>query len=269
MYIMVTNDDGYDSEGLLVLKQQLEQVAEVVVLAPDHNWSASGHSRTLRDPLRVWEAQLRDGSTCYISDGTPSDCVALVTLGFLGRKPDLIVSGINRGSNLGDDITYSGTVAAAMEGAMHGIPSIAVSCEGRGKWHFETGALYAAKLAQQVAKRGLPDHTLLNLNTPNLPPAEIKGLEITRMGRRYYKDELIERIDPFGQKYYWTAGEPQALEPDDGTDTGAVANGKISITPLHLDLTSHAMLADLAGWELELARRATYCISCIMQQQTQ
>lgn len=252
MFILLTNDDGYDSEGLLVLKQHLELVAEVTVLAPDHNWSASGHSRTLRDPLRVWEAKLRDGSGCYISDGTPSDCVAMAVMGLLKRKPDMIVSGINRGANLGDDITYSGTVAAAMEGAIHGIPSIAVSCEGKGKWHFETGAAFAAKLVQQVAAHGLPAHTLLNLNTPNLPPEQITGVEITRMGRRFYKDELIERIDPFGQKYYWTAGEAHELEPDDGTDVGAVANGKISVSPLHLDLTNHALLAEVAGWGLEL-----------------
>lgn len=253
MLILITNDDGYDSEGLLVLKQYLEQVGEVAVLAPDHNWSASGHSRTLRHPLRVFEAKLRDGSTCLTTDGTPSDCVALVAMNFLKRKVDLVVSGINRGANLGDDITYSGTVAAAMEGAIHNIPSIAVSSEGKGneKWHYETAAQFTAELVGDVAKYGLPSHSLLNVNAPNLPFAEVRGVEITRMGRRFYKDEIIERIDPFGKKYYWTAGEAHALEPDDGTDVGAVANGKISVTPIHLDLTNHAMLAQLRGWGIE------------------
>ncbi len=250
MFILITNDDGYDSEGLLVLKQHLEKVAEVAVLAPTHNWSASGHSRTLRQPLRVFEARLRDGSACYTSDGTPSDCVALVALGYLKRKPDMVVSGINRGANLGDDITYSGTVAAAMEGAIYGIPSIAVSAEGRGKWHFDTAAEFIVGLVKQVERNGLPSHTLLNVNTPDRPSSEVSGVEITRMGRRFYHDELDERIDPFGQKYYWTAGEPHELEPDDGTDVGAIANGKISVTPLHLDMTNHRMLEELEGWGL-------------------
>ncbi len=250
MFILLTNDDGYDSEGLLVLKQELEKVAEVAVLAPDHNWSASGHSRTLRHPLRVFEAKLRDGTACYTSDGTPSDCVALVLMGFLKRKPNMVVSGINRGANLGDDITYSGTVAAAMEAAIYGVPSIAVSADGRGKWHFDTAAQFTARLVREVERNGLPPHTLLNVNTPNLSPAEVQGMEITRMGKRYYKDEIIERLDPFGQKYYWTAGEPHELEPDDGTDVGAIANGKISLTPLHLDLTSHQFMPKLGQWDL-------------------
>ncbi len=250
MFILITNDDGYDSEGLLVLKQHLERVAEVSVLAPTHNWSASGHSRTLRQPLRVFEATLRDGSACYTSDGTPSDCVALVTLGYLKRRPDMVVSGINRGANLGDDITYSGTVAAAMEGAIYGIPSIAVSSEGRGNWHFDTAAQFLSGLVKQVERNGLPPHTLLNVNTPDLPPGEVRGVEVTRMGRRFYHDELDERVDPFGLKYYWTAGEPHELEPDDGTDVGAIANGKISVTPLHLDMTNHRMLDELKGWGL-------------------
>jgi 5'/3'-nucleotidase len=251
MFILLTNDDGYDSEGLLVLKKELEKIGDVAVLAPDHNWSASGHSRTLRQPLRVFEAKLRDGSTCYTSDGTPSDCVALVILGYLKRRPDIIVSGVNRGANLGDDITYSGTVAAAMEGAIYGIPSIAVSSDGRGKWHFDTAAQFTARLVQEVATHRLPAHTLLNVNTPNLPPDKVQGVEITHMGHRFYQDELVERIDPFGQKYYWTAGEPHELEQDDGTDVGAIANGKISVTPIHLDLTNHRIIEELKGWGLE------------------
>ncbi len=250
MFILLTNDDGYDSDGLLALKQHLEKIAEVAVLAPTHNWSASGHSRTLRNPLRVFEARLRDGSACYTSDGTPSDCVALVILGYLKRKPDLVVSGINRGANLGDDITYSGTVAAAMEGAIYGVPSIAVSAEGVGKWYFDTAAQFVTRLVKLVERNGLPAHTLLNVNTPNLPPAEVRGVEITRMGKRFYHDELVERVDPFGQKYYWTAGEPHELEPDDGTDVGAIANGKISVTPIHLDMTNHRVLDELQGWGL-------------------
>ena len=252
MYILVTNDDGIDSPGLLALKQALQGVGEVVVIAPDHNWSAAGHTKTMHKPLRVRTLTLPDGDSAFTSDGSPTDCVALGMLGLLPRKPDLVVSGVNLGPNLGDDITYSGTVAAAMEGVIFGIPAIAVSLTAyEGFEHLNTAARFAAHLARHVLGNGLPCcETLLNVNVPNLSPEKIAGVAITRLGKRIYRDVLIERKDPYDRTYYWIGGEPPTGVAEEGTDIQAIAENKISVTPIHLDLTDHQLISQLQKWQL-------------------
>jgi 5'-nucleotidase len=250
MLVLITNDDGIDSKGLLALRAAVSRTpgARVEVLAPNRDWSAVGHTKTMDRPLRVTEVELPDGSRGYASDGTPSDCVALAVLGFLGERPALVVSGINRGPNLGDDITYSGTVAAAMEAVVSGIPGIAVSYGDRYSWEYEAAATFAAGLVARAIERGLAPDILLNVN---VPAGEIAGVEVTRLGKRAYYDELIERVDPYGRKYYWIGGEEPGGEVEPGTDLAAVAAGRISVTPIHLDLTNHRLLEQVRGWELE------------------
>ena len=245
MKILVTNDDGYLAPGLLILKQAMEKIGEVTVVAPDQNWSAGGHVKTLHKPLRLTKVTLTDGSAAYASSGAPSDCVALVNLGVIDFKPDLIVSGINPNPNLGHDVTYSGTVTAAMEGAMAGVPSIAVSVEA--STAYEQAANFVAQLAPIVVQHGLPRDMLLNVNVPS---GEIKGVQITRMGTRVYHDELDARIDPRGMPYYWIGGQAPSGIPDDGTDIGALHNGFISVTPVQLDMTAVNFLKTLRTWSL-------------------
>lgn len=249
MLILVTNDDGVDSKGLHALRAALSRVpgARVVVLAPDRNWSGVGHTKTMDRPLRVTEIQLPDGSPAYVSDGTPSDCVALAVLGVLGERPDVVFSGINKGPNLGDDITYSGTVAAAMEAVVNGIPGIAISFGDRYAWEFDGAATFAAGLATRVIERGLAPDILLNVNVPAGP---LSGVDVTRLGKRAYFDHLVERTDPYGRKYYWIGGDEPGGEAEPGTDLAAVAAGHVSITPIHLDLTNHRLMERLRGWDL-------------------
>jgi len=259
MYILVTNDDGVQSTGLLALKRSLEGVAEVAVFAPDRNWSASGHSRILHDPLTVRPVELSDGSTVLVSNGTPSDCVALALMGLIPGRPDLVVSGINRGSNVGSDVTYSGTVAAAMEAVLFGVPAVAISLDAYRDWDFGYAAAFAARLVPEVVRRGLPEGVLLNVNVPNRPVGEMDGSEtrpygvaMTRLGRRIYRDELELIEDQGGERRYRLAGHPPTDELIPGTDLAALAAGYVSITPLHLDLTEHRFLEELRAWQLEL-----------------
>lgn len=254
MYILVTNDDGVDAPGLLALKQALEILGKVVVVAPNHNWSVSGHGKTLHKPLRVYQTTLRDGSSAYTTDGAPSDCVALVMLGLLQEKPALVVSGINPAANVAHDLTYSGTVAAAMEGAINAVPSIAVSLDANhhGQIDFSAAAEMAVDIAQRVLLNTLPQDSFLNVNVPHLPRAELRGIRITRLGKRIYRDALVERQDPSGKAYYWIGGEPPTgVIDEEGTDVWAVANRYVSITPVHLDMTSHALIEPLKVWEKE------------------
>jgi 5'-nucleotidase len=253
--ILVTNDDGVYSPGLLVLKQAMQRVAAVVVLAPERNWSATSHSKTMHKPLRVAQVMLADGSEAYGCSGSPTDCVALAAAGILKVKPDLVVSGINSGHNLGIDITYSGTVACAMEATIKGIPGIAVSTVAPGQSEVDLKAILeragevVGELALTVLEQGLPEGTLLNVNVPGIDPAQMRGVHITRMGsRRYPTGELIRREDPFGRPYYWLGGESPVDVLDDGTDVGAVAAGYISVTPVSLDMTNHAFLHKLEQW---------------------
>ncbi len=252
MHILVTNDDGVTAPGLLALAQALRPLGEVTVLAPDRNWSASGHVKTLDRPLRVRPTTLADGSPALTTDGAPSDCVALPLLGLLDKKVDLVVSGINPWANLGHDVTYSGTVTAAMEAAIGGLPGIAVSlntpAHHQGEKDYSAAAAVGRRVAEQVIANGLPSNTLLSVNVPYLPLAEIKGFHITRQGLRVYRDELVRRTDPHGRPYYWIGGEFPDGVPDDGTDFGALAQGYVSITPLQLDLTAYAAMEGLNGW---------------------
>lgn len=253
MNILVTNDDGIDAPGLQTLVVALREVGEVGVVAPDHNWSAAGLTKTMHKPLRISKARLPDGSTAYTTNGAPSDCVALALLGILPQPPDLVISGINLGANMADDILYSGTVAAAMEGVISGIPSLAISLDTfEGEADFIYAAQFTARLACQMEGRGLPSGSLLNVNVPYLPPVKIAGVEITRLGKRLYQDDLIERRDPWGRSYYWIGGERPGGVMEEGTDIWALANKRISITPLQLDMTDHSLIAELKEWEINI-----------------
>jgi 5'-nucleotidase len=254
MHILVTNDDGIQAAGLHALAQALRPLGDVTVLAPDRNWSASGHVKTMHRPLRVREVELPDGTPALSSDGAPSDCVALAVLGVLDRPIDMVVSGINPNANLGHDVTYSGTVTAAMEAAIQGLPGIAVSLdtpEGHsGARDYTPAAEVAASVARKVIQDGLPRGLVLNVNVPYGPRQGMRGVAVTRQGLRVYRDELVRRLDPRGRPYYWIGGEsPSGLsEPD--TDFWALRENYISITPLQLDLTAVEQLPLLRAWEL-------------------
>jgi 5'-nucleotidase len=253
VYILLTNDDGIDAPALMPLKQALDQVAETVVFAPDHNWSASGHPKTMHKPLRVDPVTLPDGSSGFSSSGAPPDCVALALLGVIERKPDLIVSGINQGSNLGYDVFYSGTVAAAVEGVISGIPAVAFSFDSFKPVDYSGPASFAARLVQHVEYHGLPAGMFLNVNFPDILWSEVKGVAITRLGRRVYRGELVSRADPRGRPYYWIGGKPLGGVLDRGTDICAVAEGYVSITPVHLDMTAYHFREDLRRWDIQLS----------------
>lgn len=254
MHVLLTNDDGVLSPGILALSQAIASIARVTVLAPNHNWSAAGHNKTMHKPLRVEPAQLADGSPALASNGTPSDCVALAVLGVLDAPIDLVVSGINIGANLGQDITYSGTVAGAMEGCISGIPAIAISlvCFDP-EADFAPAARVAADAVALVKREGLPSGVFLNLNVPRLPTRDLKGVRVTRLGRRLYRDELVRRLDPRGRPYYWIGGEPPSGEASDGTDIWAVENGFVSLTPVQMDMTAYSLLAKHEHWAGQLA----------------
>jgi 5'-nucleotidase len=250
-HILVTNDDGIRAPGLLALKDACAEIGDVTVLAPSHNWSASGHVKTMHKPLRVDRVTLADGTEALSTTGAPSDAVALAFLGVVEREIDLVVSGVNRGANLGHDVTYSGTVTAAMEAAISDVPAVAVSLNTREQADFGPAARFAASLAIETLERGIPEGILLNVNVPHLPADAIKGVRVTRMGLRIYRDELLKRVDPRGKPYYWIGGpEPTGVE-EEGTDIWAVANGYISVTPIHLDLTAHDLLESLKDWKHE------------------
>lgn len=253
-HILITNDDGYQAPALAALARALAPVGRVTVFAPDHNWSAAGHTKTMHKPLRITQAALPDGTPLYITTGTPSDCVKLAVLGVVAERPDLVVSGINQGANLGHDVTYSGTVAAALEAAVAGLPAIAASQDEAAGAHGDLGfaARVVAQLAQHVLAEGLPIDCLLNVNFPALPPDRVRGIQLTRLGRRVYRDLLIKRLDPKGRPYYWIGGDPPGGVPEEGTDIGALAQGAISITPINLDMTDRAELAQLRAWGLQL-----------------
>jgi 5'-nucleotidase len=246
--ILVCNDDGIGSAGLKALAESLSPLGEVVVVAPDRERSAAGHSLTLSRPLRA--AHLDEG--WYSVDGTPTDCITLAVMGLLPRRPHLVAAGINHGSNMGDDVTYSGTVSSAIEATLQGIPAFAVSVAGDGEFNFQTAARIARRLAAEVLRRGLPRDTLLNVNVPNLPPEAIRGVAVTRQGRRVYSETVVRKIDPRGKAYYWIGGTDPNWERVGDTDYDAVSSGWISLTPLHLDLTNHGAIEELQSWGLSL-----------------
>ena len=233
MLILATNDDGVYSPGLTILAKALREVGDVWVVAPDREQSAVSHSLTLHRPLLVEELREK----VYTVNGTPTDCVNVAVHGLLPGMPDLVVSGINKGGNLGDDVTYSGTVSAAFEAAIMGIPSFAVSMVAREGFLFQGAADFSATLAKKILARGMKKGTFLNVNVPNLPGGEIKGAKATKQGRRQYTGSVLERIDPRGKKYYWIGGDSEQWLDAPEADFAAVRDGYISVTPLKLDLT--------------------------------
>jgi len=243
--ILLTNDDGIEAQGLKALRKSLARFADTRVFAPMSEKSGASHSFSLRKPLEVvW----RDPYTVAV-DGTPTDCVMLAIRGLLKEPPDLVVSGINHGPNLGDDVTYSGTVAGAMEGTLLGIPSLAVSCVSWGRCRFLAAALYAARIAKFVLKHGLPQNTLLNVNVPNKHPKKIRGLRITKLGKRIYRDMIIEQKHPDGRRYFIIHGADPGWRREPETDFEAIEQDMVSITPFHLDWTNHRAVAQLKKWE--------------------
>jgi len=252
MHILVTNDDGVQAPGLLALVQEMRKLGDVTVFAPDHNWSASGHVKTMERPMRVKDDRLADGTPALASDGAPSDCVALALLGVVRMKIDLVVSGINPNANIGHDVTYSGTVTAAMEAVIAGVPGIAVSLDskpGHGALDYAPAARVARRVVQRSIHEGLPEGVLLNVNVPCLPEEDIKEIMITRQGLRVYRDALDKRTDPRGRPYYWIGGEFPTGVDEAGTDFGALTAGYVSVTPLQLDLTSRAAMNILQSWD--------------------
>jgi len=251
--ILVTNDDGVEAEGLLRLSEALESLGEVVVVAPDREQSASGHALTLHRPLRMHELR----PNVYSVDGTPTDCVNLAILWLLANDPpDIVVSGINRGLNLGDDVTYSGTVSATFEGVLLGIPSVAFSQEIAEGFSFERSAAFAARLVDTLMADHLPADTILNVN---FPAAAHRGLAFTKLGKRVYQQVVAEKTDPRGKRYFWIAGTPE-WQDEEGSDHNAIRSSQISVTPLHLDLTDYQRLEgdrELQSRLRELADAAT------------
>jgi 5'-nucleotidase len=250
--ILVTNDDGVESRGLLALKQALDPIGDTTVVAPDTNQSAVGHQKTLMRPLRVRERTLVDGSLAYSVDGSPTDAVSISFLGYFGHGFDLVASGINYGANLGDDITYSGTVSAAMEAVINNCPAFAISQEYYEHPDFTLAGRAAATVARNILEHGLSRGELINVNVPAMQPEEFEGFEVTRLGRRVYQDQLIERLDPRGIPYFWIGGPPPSGLAVEGTDFHAVVNRRIAITPIHLDLTGRRLLRRLRTWEWQL-----------------
>lgn len=250
MHILVTNDDGIQAPGLLALATAMREFGTVTVIGPEENQSANGHRKTLTKPLRVNTTHLADGTLAYSTDGAPADCVALAMLGYIPDRVDLVVSGINRGANLGQDLTYSGTIAAALEGAIHLRPSVAFSLNDRSlEADYTAAAEIAGRVVRQVIEHGLPKHRLLNVNVPNLPSNELAGIKITRQGTSVYHDELIKRLDPDDRPYYWIGGKAPTGDVEAvGTDMWAVYHGYVSITPIHLEMTAHSMIGDLTAW---------------------
>ncbi|CAH2030775.1 5'/3'-nucleotidase SurE [Trichlorobacter ammonificans] len=247
MRIMVTNDDGIAAPGIKALADALASLGEVTVVAPDRERSAAGHSLTLHAPLRVFE--LREH--WFAVDGTPTDCVNMGIHSLLPFRPDLVVSGINHGGNMGDDITYSGTVAAAMEANLMGIPALAVSLATFApSSHFDDAARSVLPVITAFIRNGLPEGTFLNINVPNLPLAQIKPPRITRQGKRSFVGAIVDKVDPRGRKYYWIGSEEPSFHDEEGTDFNAVGAGHISVTPLHLDLTNYRAMETLQGWNL-------------------
>jgi 5'-nucleotidase len=242
--ILISNDDGINSEGLHKLHETLRDLGEVFVVAPDRDQSAVSHSLSLYRPLRI--EQISDN--VYTVDGTPTDCVNIAVNGILkDRKIDIVVSGINKGENLGDDITYSGTVSAAMEGALLGVPSVAVSLATKVDFNFEAAAYYSKLIAEYVLCSNLPPATILNVNVPHMPQGDIRGILVTRQGKRVYGEPIVEKVDPRGKKYYWIGGYELGSLDIENSDIAAVKSGYVSVTPISLDLTDYGFLDKLRG----------------------
>lgn len=246
MRILCTNDDGYLSPGIRVLAEAAHEIGSVDIVAPDREQSASSNALTLHQPLRA--RKTHDGTT--IVDGTPTDCVILAVSELLDTRPDLCVSGVNNGPNMGEDVLYSGTVAAAMEATLLGIPAVAFSYIGREIAELEGWQPIVSGLLKQILARGIPPHELLNVNLPALPPSEVRGVRVTNLGRRRYSESITRAPDPSGREYYWIGGGSTLWTGGPDADFRAVRDGYISVTPLHLDLTSYRRLDEVRGWNL-------------------
>src|SRR5262245_36224788 len=244
MKILISNDDGVHAPGLVFLANALGQISNVTVVAPDRNRSGVSNSLTLVNPLRVVTAS----NGFFSVNGTPTDCVHLAVTGLLKEMPDMVVSGINEGSNLSDDVLYSGTVAAATEGRFLGLPSIAISLAGPRCEHYDTASQIAKILVERLREQPLTSVTILNVNVPDLPFSELRGIQVTRLGTRHLADPTIKALDPRGRKIYWVGQPGPEQDAGPGTDFYAVNTGYVSITPLHLDLTHYKIINELSGW---------------------
>lgn len=242
--ILVSNDDGYLAKGITALADALAKIAEVIVVAPDRNHSGASNSLTLHSPLRVHKVE----EDRYFVNGTPSDCVHLALSGFLDEDPDIVVSGVNHGANLGDDVIYSGTVAAAMEGRFLGLPAIAVSLVGRHARHFDTAARVASELVVKLRDKPLMSDIMLNVNVPDVEYDKLTGVESTRLGFRHRSEPLVRLKDPHGRSIYWIGPAGEGQDAGVGTDFEAIERGAVAVTPLKVDLTRHEMLSDLKDW---------------------
>jgi 5'-nucleotidase len=252
MEILVTNDDGIYAEGIYALACALKKVGNVTVVAPDTQRSAVGHAITITDPLRVTEARRNRQFFGYAASGTPADCVKLGIKAIMKKRPDLVVSGINLGGNQAYNILYSGTVSGATEGALLGIPSIAVSLDTFVKPDFAPAAAFAVKMAKLVKKRGLPPGTLLNVNLPNLSAAKLKGVRVTNQSLTCFNDWFDRRTDPHGNTYYWMTGDFKPKDADAASDLNALRSGYVSVTPIQFDLTDHKFIPELENWKIKL-----------------
>jgi len=244
MRILLSNDDGYFAPGLTALAEAVRQIAHIDVVAPERDRSGASNSLTLSRPLRMQRA----ASGFYYVDGTPTDCVHLAITGLLAQEPDMVIAGINHGANLGDDVIYSGTVAAAMEGRFLGLPAIAVSLVGREGRHFETAARVALRLLEKLKSHPLPTDTILNVNVPDIPYEQLDGFEATRLGHRHKAEPVIKSADPHGNAIYWVGPSGAEADAGPGTDFHAVRQNRVSVTPLHVDLTRHVTLAQMTAW---------------------
>lgn len=244
MRILLSNDDGYQARGLRTLAEHLKPVADVVIVAPDRNRSGASNSLTLETPLRVE----RVDDDLYYVNGTPTDCVHIAITGLLDREPDVLISGINNGANLGDDVLYSGTVAAAMEGRFLGIPSIAVSLVLRGREHYATAAELVRRLVERNVTDPLPTDAILNINVPDVPFDELNGIRVTRLGFRHKSEAAVKALDPHNRPIYWIGPAGPGQDAGPGTDFHAVAEGFVSVSPIKVDLTAHAALEKVSTW---------------------
>ncbi len=255
MRILVTNDDGINAIGLEKLQQELSAIAEVWVAAPERERSAIGHGITVHKPLRAISHRFPSGVRGWGISGTPADCVKLALEALLDNPPDLVVSGINRGANLGTDVLYSGTVSAAIEATMAGYPAIAASLVGEDDHLDFTGAAQiVAGIVNQLRDKTFPPKTLLNINIPNIPYKDLLGIEITRLGTRRYANSVHRRRDPRGKEYFWLAGVVEDLDAAEGTDIHAIKTHRVSVSPIHFDLTSYPILHLVQDWSLALSR---------------
>ncbi len=252
MRILISNDDGIYSPGILALYRALRGLGELIVVAPHAEQSAVGHAITISDPIKLTTVRREDGFEGQAVVGTPADCVKLAVSVLLDKPPDLVVSGINLGPNVGISLIYSGTVSAATEGTILGIPSLAVSIDAFKDPRWDTAGRVARRLAEEIIRRGLPPDVLLNVNVPNRPAAELQGFALTRMGRSRFAEIFHQRVTPRGETYYWLDGELQQLGDVNGTDFQALARGCVSVTPVGFDLTHHTFLPELRQWNLAL-----------------